>query len=318
MFPLNDWFHNCLSVEKTPAGWVPCRFTPRQLDYYQSLSVWAGIRSRCCTGITMDFTTDARELSFSFQTGDFCRNWLAFDLFEEDRLLYSAVYPEGVPSGRVVFRRDHGGRARFSLHLPYQCQITLNDFSFGDASPILPSRKGVLWCIGDSITQGMEAVHPSQTYAALLGETLQMNVFNQAVGGIGFKDLCLDFSGVPKADAVLVALGTNDCPCALEDWEQYAGRVKESIRLIRDAADAAPVTLISPFWRGDLEERGFQDTLPHIRALLEEEAGRAGFHFIDGLKVLPHDPSFCGDGRLHPNDLGFSICARVLAGQMGI
>ncbi len=313
---MKELFHHCLSVEKTPEGWIPRHFTPKQLDYYSALSEFAGIRARCCSGITLDFSSDAQELSLSFLAEGFCRGWLAFDLFENGRFLHSAAYSEPVSSGRAVFRREQGGKAHFTIHLPYSCQITVTDFDFGRFSPEEPDKKGLLWCLGDSITQGMEARYPSQTFAALLGETLQMNVLNLGIGGSGFKDLCLDFDGLPKPDAVLVAHGTNDGPYALENWEDYVRRAALCIDRIREAAAGAPVTLVSPFWRGDLAKSGLLEIMLRIRSLLREQADRAGFRFIDGLTVLPHEPAFCGDGFLHPNDLGFSVCARILSSQL--
>lgn len=313
---MKEPFHNCLSVEKTSAGWLPHRFTPSQTAYYASLSEFAAIRAHCSSGVTLDFVSDAPEISFSFSSEGFCRGWLAFDLFENGRFMHSAIYHEPVPSGQVVFRRGHGGQADFTIHLPYSCQVTLRDFHAGNFSPKAPAREGLLWCIGDSITQGMEALHPSQTFAALLGEILQMNVLNLGVGASGFKDLCLDFAGLPKPDAVLVAHGTNDGPFALEDWEGYRQRTAACTARIQQAAAGAPVTLLSPLWRGDLERQGLADIMPRIRSLLEERAGQMGWRFIDGLTVLPQEPAFCGDGYLHPNDLGFSICARVLSGLL--
>lgn len=88
------------------------------------------------------------------------------------------------------------------------------------------------------------------------------------------------------------------------------------IDCIREAAAGAPVTLVSPFWRGDPAEKRLSEVMQRLRLLLKAEAARAGFYFIDGLSVLPHEPAFCNDGYLHPNDLGFSVCARVLAGQL--
>ena len=56
-----------------------------------------------------------------------------------------------------------------------------------------------------------------------------------------------------------------------------------------------------------MPKKGLAAIMPRIRSLLKEQ----GWRFIDGLTVLPQEPAFCGDGFLHPNDLGFSICARV-------
>ena len=52
-------------------------------------------------------------------------------------------------------------------------------------------------------------------------------------------------------------------------------------------------------------------TLAQARAVLIEEAQKAGICHIDGLSLMPPDLALYHDG-LHPNDLGFSIYAEHL------
>ena len=45
---------------------------------------------------------------------------------------------------------------------------------------------------------------------------------------------------------------------------------------------------------------------------IEAKALENGFHVIDGRYLIPRDPSFYWDSRLHPNDMGFGEYAAGL------
>ena len=51
--------------------------------------------------------------------------------------------------------------------------------------------------------------------------------------------------------------------------------------------------------------------------MISDEAGKyPNMTVVDGIKLTPHVPAFYSDLYLHPNDIGFSIYAKNLVGEI--
>ena len=71
-------------------------------------------------------------------------------------------------------------------------------------------KEKILVAYGDSITQGYDALHPSNAYIRRMADYLNAELINKSLGGVKFLP---NLAAVPNdidADYIFVAYGTND------------------------------------------------------------------------------------------------------------
>lgn len=314
-------FHNCLSVEQKPGGLLPRRYTKEQLEHWRSNGEVRFSRAKSTAGITLRFRTDAMNISFSYVVESSCGEKMTFDLYEDDTLASSATHLTAGGKGTVSLSRILGGKEReITVYLPFTAELILHSFSLGDAEPISRDRyqKRVLW-LGDSISQGMHAQHPSQTLAGIFGRKWgqSVEIVNQGVGGAGFKDIPQAFT-YDQWDAtdLVILLGTNDTGAWLAAPEYYHQQIKDSLDHALEQFPADRIHLITPFWRTDVVKNEIGVPFYKILDLLREESKARGIEVIEGYNSNPRNCDFFWDQRLHPNDIGFSVICENLEDKL--
>jgi lysophospholipase L1-like esterase len=169
--------------------------------------------------------------------------------------------------------------------------------------------------LGDSITQGYDAVFSSQCYANKMAHMLDAEIVNQAIGGEIFRPAILDEQLPFAPDLITVAFGTNDW--SGQTAENFEKNADGFYTKLANLYPNTPVFAILPIWRADWEKvtkaKPFHESRAILKALAEKHPN---FHVIDGMALTPHLPAFFSDLYLHPNDLGFEIYAEELVRRM--
>ena len=169
-----------------------------------------------------------------------------------------------------------------------------------------------MWlALGDSITQGMVAIHPSGTYPSLISEQLDLELINAGVGGIRFASGELDYIGI-EPDIITVALGCNDWGVPKEELE---ASVSDYLECLLSLYKCRNIHFILPIWRSDAEQVNADMTFIQHREIIRKVASRYPFiNIVDGYALLPCDEYYYGDptGKVHPNDEGFLRYAMAL------
>ena len=205
--------------------------------------------------------------------------------------------PEGTHRVKIVFPN------LFDAHI---CFLALDDGA--SCTPIKKQLK--LLCMGDSITQGYDARHPSCSYANLLADHLGAEMLNQGVGGEIFFPELIDKELGYTPDVVTVAYGTNDWNRKTkENTEDRARRFYENLCA---AFPRARLLAITPIWRADGTEPREFGPFEDACTVAREAAQRAGATVVDGLTLVPHTRESFADKRLHPNDDAFLLYAEKL------
>ncbi len=312
------FFHDCLYVDETPAGLVPRRFTEEQYAHWHTLGEVRYGRARAVAGATLRFVTSASEIRFSYHVASLCGEKMCFDLFEGDRLTSSFSTYTTTGSGQVVFRRlfsgEEGRKKEVTIYLPFTAELALCGFEFGeDAEPVCnePAHR-VIW-LGDSISQGMHAVHSSLALVARLQRLTGFDIVNQGVGGCGFKDISVDFTYGPyKPDRLAILLGTNDTGALLADEKKYFERMDLCLDKAAEAFGVNNIRLLTPFWRADTDKPEIGVPYYMICDRIRNEAAKRGIPLAEGYLANPRATEFFWDNRLHPNDIGFGAIMDAL------
>ncbi len=204
---------NFLEIEQTEEGLVIHRFTERQRSVYDSQENWM-IRARCPSGVSLEMISNARRIRLLFSILERTRDWSFFDLFIDNIFLdsRSSHSHDGVlHTVEFEFARKQGkDPQRVTIYLPYNICLALQSVEIidGEVEPVTGSIRKKLICLGDSITQGMDAYYPSSTFPVQLARFFEMDLLNQGVGGYIFNARSLDEEISYKPDLVTVAYGT--------------------------------------------------------------------------------------------------------------
>ena len=310
-------FHNCLTVKNIDGEFFPLRFSDSLLAYYDSIDKGTSIRAHSCAGITMDFFTTDDEFSFCYKAHAFCRSMMVFDFFEDGVFLGSIREPDESPSGTITYRKVKKGKVRITIYLPYCAQISFSSFRLSNFEPV-PNSKIRFLFLGDSITQGMTVLHPSQSYPLLLSSLFQAAWINQGVGGFVYdKNTLLDIPFL-LPDHIFVAYGTNDYTRLKNgriSKEAFQIHVKEYMERLHHISKQIPVTILTPLWRADCPLPQDDPLFSYVTKEIEETGREEGFSILPGLSLVGHDNDFYADG-LHPNDHGASMMALHILKQM--
>ncbi|HZG85856.1 SGNH/GDSL hydrolase family protein [Paenibacillus sp.] len=306
---MERFIKNAIDVHRMDDALVPLRFSKSQMAYFEPTPY--KFRSRNAAGICLDFMTDSPffRMRFRAKVKPGTSERLYFDILADGQLVDFPAVPiadKGSGDWTAELPVRAGEPRRITVYLPYQAEIAIEHMEVAQGAlwePAKPYGKNLL-CLGDSITQGMNAAHPSSTYAVLLSRALDMNLLNQAVSGYVFDAGTIDPELPYRPDLITIAYGTNDWTVR-ESAEQLEERAAAYIRKVTATYPGVPVTVLSPIWRSDCAEAKRTGEFAAIYDMLERVCrGLEQVRLVSGMTLAPHHPAFFADG-LHPNDEGF-------------
>lgn len=316
-------------IEETESGIRFYRYTKAQDELYKVRNPEFWLRSHCTTGIKFCFDTDSENLFLNIEAiHKTSRTFFYVDVLKDGELIgcidnvcdadtsgnYIALQ---CPAGEFSKHFDLGvGEKRICIRLPWAMITTLKELSIDDVAYVKGvKQKKTLLALGDSITQGYDALHPSDRYVARLADAIGADEYNKAIGGdVFFPDLAAlreDFD----PDIVTVAYGTNDWSHLGED--EFKNNCRGFYKNLADNYPNAKIFAITPIWRADCREPrdfgSFDKVSANIREATED---LKNVTVIEGIDFVPHDSSFFSDKYLHPNSKGFdhyfnNLCAEI-------
>ena len=212
------------------------------------------------------------------------------------------VYPLGKYQSEFTLGN---GESCIRLVFPHSVKVCVEEIELVDATYVVPIRKQktVLY-YGDSITQGYDALHPSESYAVRLAEALDADVINKALGGAVFDPELVKIPCDKKADYVVVAYGTNDWNSV--DLESLRKNAEGFLDGINSNYPGIPVFVTTPLWRPDWKATKKCGEFSNVENTIKEIFGhQENITVISGIDLIPHDENLFGDLYLHPSDKGF-------------
>lgn len=293
------------------------RFTGREQEYYRQVSPNDFYRKTFASaGVRLEFRTDSETISVEAAFSRASSRSFAFIDVCSDGItvahIGSSEECDGLFGKKIALGK---GEKNVRICFPWSAETVLRSLSLDDDASLLPAvKKRRMLIFGDSITQGYDAAYPSHSYASLLADYLQADARNKGIGGERFCPRLLEKAEDGfSPDIVTVAYGTND-------WSNASARPGETesgasgfFRRLSALYPQAKIFALSPIWRKDEDAEKpsgpFSGIEPMFRRVTED---LGNVTVISGYDLVPHDPAYYSDLRLHPSDAGFAFYAERL------
>lgn len=296
-------------------GWF-CfrRFSQAPEVYFDDAGFQAKVTATA--SVTLDFTTDAQQLSFQYRAARASsRNLFFFDLYINDALV--VTHGQADADEQLTGEFCHAlpkGENRIRLYFPNLYAMQLKNILLAGAAHVHPAdyTRNMI-CYGDSITQGYDAIHPSLTYANRLARALNAKMLNKGIGGDIFHPELIDDPNL-RPELITVAYGTNDW--AHSDHSTFLRNAESFLEKIRCTYPDAQVFVITPIWRCDTDRitacGRFEAVAEDLRTICRSISNSC---VIDGSTLTAHMPEMLVD-HVHPGDLGHVLYAANLSTQI--
>lgn len=261
---------------------------------------------RTCAGITIDFISDLTKLRIKFGKIEYTHGSRGsiFDLYVDNELVQS------FESFEELIYKSHEGIHRFTLYFPYMAFPIISLIELENATVFMPQKKQTeILFLGDSITHGARALHPSNTYVMRVARNLDVGIVNQGNSGFVYDAGSIDKVCDPKI--VVTAYGINDY---MKKTPQLLEReTVDFIKKVRDVYKSAKIVSILPLWTAwDGENKEFKNA---EKTCLKSIYDKYSDYTIDGHKMIPNYEKHFTDG-VHPNDKGFEYYGENLTKEL--
>ena len=295
------------------------RFTKAQEQVYKERNLGSYDKTSAASGVKLVFKTNSESLTLAaVMEKTSTREYFSFDVFVNGELVgyldncsnveLPQDYTEiSLPAGRVEKSFELGkGEKTVTVYLPWNGRLKLESISVDDGAgveAVKPAKRILVF--GDSITQGYDAVRPSNHYAVKLADALGAEMINKAIGGEEFLPALVTAGEDGEFDYITAAYGTNDwshgsreklLECCRGFYFELSKRFPNS-----------KIFAIGPIWRKDLDA---DKPYGRFSQLIEDvegcTKGLPNVTFINGFDFVPKDEKYYADLRLHPNDDGFA------------
>ncbi len=309
---INELVHGASYTEIKDDKLYLHRLTREQEDFLLAHDPSRLLRAECPAGITLEFTTNSRTLMLSFIARELTGRHQAVTVHVNGNSvsrLAIAPLPDETEMHRAAALGE--GEKQVMIRLPGITRLQITGLTLDDGASVcpVPTRTTKLLLLGDSITQGYDAINPEESYAARLSLALNAEVRNRAIGGEKFSpDYALlrdDF----EPDIITVAYGTNDWSHKgrelLDDCEGF-------FRNLRATYPTARIYALLPLWRNDHDHitafGALTELNPAMRAVIEPIGG---ITVIDCFDAIPHEQAYFTD-VVHPTAHAHAHYARAL------
>ncbi len=307
------------------------RFTKEQEELYVNVKQDLNMKRHATSGIKLSFSTNSKNLFIKINTEQgSSRKYFSVDVFVDEKcigyidnfsnLKLPVDYTKmELPLGEFSKNFYLGeGEKKVCVHMPWSTKTFIKEIAIDDGAfieEVIPPKK--LLAFGDSITQGYDALRPSNRYIAKLADKLDAEEFNKAIGGeVFFPELAmLKDQFVP--DYITVAYGTNDW--SKTDREIFKKNCKAFYASISQNYPDTKIFAITPIWRKDMcEERVFGDFNKVEEDIRDIVKDIENVTVIRGFDFVPKDEGYYADLRLHPNDEGFEYYVKSLYDKINV
>lgn len=282
------------------------RFTKEQEELYKVTNADFYKKSFATSGIILEFITDSRTLSMETEVSSgSSRKFFEHSIYVDGKR-YASLGCEGSNNGIYSGKWTLPvGDKQIKIFFPWSVTSNIISFCLDDGATVTPVRKEKkMIMFGDSITHGYDASHPENSYASRLVSALDTDAVNKGIGGEIFFPALAELRDPIEPDYITVAYGTNDW--SKGNKERFEQNALGFYTALAKNYPNARIFAITPIWRKNYGNENAIGTLDNIGKYIEKiTADLPNVTVINGIDLVPWDPSCFAPDVLHPNDKGF-------------
>ncbi len=293
------------TVEQQKDGVHFERFTAAQRAVYQDNEGFFQ-QAHATAGVRLEFTTDSKTLYLcALISAASFRTWFMFEIFANGKRVGEIGNGDtdryGVFEGRVSLGN---GMKTVRIYFPWSANAVIKEISIQDGACFVPlQRVKKALIFGDSITQGYDARRPSQSYASLLADALQVDAYNKGIGGEVFHPALAAADEPVRPDIITVAYGTNDW--SRENRTAFEDNCMQFYATLSKNYPQAQIFAITPIWRRDHAKQTDWDFAAMCAYIETVAMALPNVTCINAFPFVPGEEKYYSDLWLHPNDDGF-------------
>lgn len=296
-----------------------CRFTEEQVQAYVGTEEYFPCRCLTNAGMKFAFKTNSKKLFIKMKViHQHARRYFSLDVTVNGKPVgYIDNFADAEDINEYIhtpFLRENyekefdlgEGEKRVYVYLPWSLQAVFEEVSLDEGSFIEPLKEDkLLLAFGDSITQGYDAMRPSNRHITQLAAALGADELNKAIGGDCFFPKLAGIKEGINPDYITVAYGTNDW--VKRDRDTFLKNSKLFYSALSQNYPQAKIFAITPIWRADYEKQREIGPFEIIeQGIREAVLGLENVTLLNGLSFIPEETKYYADGHLHPNDEGFA------------
>lgn len=312
--------HGAARIEENDGKISFFRFTKEQQEIYKSASLDFYMKSFSTSGISLEFETDSDNLSLSVEVSKgSSRTFFTHSLFIDgkrvDELSGNIGQNENVPFEKS-FKLGLGMK-KVRILFPWSVASSLVSLEIDDNAKVIPiEKKFKLLMLGDSITQGYDAMMPENAYAIYIAEKLNAEARNKGIAGECFFPRLVAEKENFEPNLITVAYGTNDWKYS--NKEQFDKTSKQFYTNLRNAYPNVKIIALTPIWRVDIGSDYVSGVpLTYIGEYIKKVSQEIpDMTVIDCMDCVPHNPEYYQTDGVHPIDSGFKYYAKNLWKKM--
>ena len=301
--------HGAARIEEGDGKISFFRFTKEQQELYKNVCTDFFMKSFSTSGISLEFDTDSENLSLSVLVDKgSSRSFFTHSIFVNGNRIGELSGNIG-DNQNVPFNGNFqlgDGMKRVKILFPWSVASSVQSLELDDNSKVIPvEKKCNLLMLGDSITQGYDAMIPENAYAIKIAELFDAEARNKGIAGEQFfAKLTLEKEDF-KPDIITVAYGTNDWRHGTKT--RFERECKGFFYNLRNSYPDTKIYAITPLWRVDIDnEQQIGEPLSYIADFIKQVATDiSDMVVIDGIDLIPHDSKYYQTDGVHPIDSGF-------------
>jgi len=309
-----------LGLVARAGGCAPRRFPQDIIDQAVTAHPGPASRMECASGCSLIMRTDASVLVCDIEVIDTPREFGEFIARSAGKVIGSWRDMAFNPGRyRIEIALRGGGAMRdVEILLPQNLTFVFTaialDGRIGEA--VSPPPSAAWLAVGDSITQGMNAVSPASTYVQRVCDALSIGAWNLGIGGATMDPAPFSWAFDHRPwQTITVALGSNDCILRVP-LDVFRAKTREMTDCISARAPRARVILITPppVTKSDPPF----SNLPAYRRAVAAAVAQSGrpYSVVDGLSLIDPARGHLTPDGVHLSEEGFASYAKRLVEAM--
>ena len=300
-------FHGFIDLKYSDGYVIPHRFNDKHITAISSSDHFHQ-RTKCGASVTLEFVTNAKNISFDYKF--FLRTGVesTFEVFVDGFLTHMIKDCDLSDEGNLKFEFEQG-KKQIEIYLPNFSEVGIKNLTSDlDLIPI-PEKDEKILFIGDSITQGGGSKRSGMTFVNVVKRALDCEVLNWGIGSYIFdKAIIAKSKFVPQK--IVVAMGTNN---RWYDFENNVHAIDAFFEKLNALYPNVPILTVIPPWSGEPDEK-LAIRAKEIKGIIENTVIKySKIKTVNAYNIIPHFPEYYMEDLLHPNSLGMAVYGYHLA-----